>query len=144
MEIYTIGFVQKPAEKFFGDLRQAGIRRLVDVRIHNTSQLSGYTKRVDLVFFLRELCNAEYVYEPLLAPTAEMLADYRSKKLSWTNYERLYRELLVQRQVARRLSRESFESPSVLLCSELLPDYCHRRLAADYLANAWGATVTHL
>jgi uncharacterized protein (DUF488 family) len=53
MEVYTIGFTQKTAEQFFGLLKDAGIRRLLDVRLNNSSQLSGFTKREDLEYFLR-------------------------------------------------------------------------------------------
>lgn len=80
MEIYTIGFAKKSAEAFFGALRKAGIKRLVDIRLNNTSQLAGFTKRDDLKFFLKELCNSEYIHEPLLAPTPEILNSYKKKK----------------------------------------------------------------
>ncbi|MBI1789085.1 MAG: DUF488 domain-containing protein, partial [Acidobacteria bacterium] len=63
MEIYTIGFTQKSAEQFFGILKQAGIGRVIDVRLNNVSQLAGFTKKNDLRFFLREVCAAEYVHE---------------------------------------------------------------------------------
>ena len=69
MEVYSIGFTQKTAEHFFGLLNRAGIRRLLDVRLNNVSQLAGFAKREDLRYFLREICGAEYVHEPLLAPT---------------------------------------------------------------------------
>ena len=76
MEIYTIGFTQKSAAEFFGALRRAGIKRLIDVRLGNTSQLAAFAKRDDLAYFLGEICAAEYRHEPMLAPTAEILDDY--------------------------------------------------------------------
>lgn len=48
MEIYSIGFTQKSAAQFFGTLKTAGIRRLMDVRLNNSSQLSGFAKNTDL------------------------------------------------------------------------------------------------
>ena len=48
MEVFTIGFTKKNAEQFFGILRRNGIKRLVDVRLNNVSQLAGFTKRDDL------------------------------------------------------------------------------------------------
>ena len=51
MEIYTIGFGRKTARDFFDALKDAGIRRLVDVRLNNSSQLAGFTKADHLPFF---------------------------------------------------------------------------------------------
>ncbi len=48
MEIYTIGFGKKTAAQFFEPLKQAGIQRLLDIRLNNSSQLAGFTKRNDL------------------------------------------------------------------------------------------------
>jgi len=73
MEIYTIGFTKRTAAEFFGALKRAGIKRLLDVRLNNVFQLAGFTKRDDLPFFLKEICGAKYVHQPLLAPTQEML-----------------------------------------------------------------------
>lgn len=42
MDIYTIGFTQTTARDFFGRLRDAGIERLLDVRLNNRSQLAGF------------------------------------------------------------------------------------------------------
>jgi uncharacterized protein (DUF488 family) len=145
VEIYSIGFTKKSAQQFFGALRRAGIRRLVDVRLNNSSQLAGFAKKQDLKFFLRELCEAEYVHEPLLAPTQEMLDDYKKRKGSWAEYEARFLALMAQREIERNLDRSGFETPSVLLCSELSPDQCHRRLVLEYLRDKWGEIkVIHL
>jgi hypothetical protein len=87
MEVYSIGFTQKTAEQFFGILKRASIRRLLDVRLNNLSQLAGFAKRQDLPFFLKEICGAEYRHEPLLAPTQDILDTYRKRKGSWAEYE---------------------------------------------------------
>ena len=138
MEVYTIGFTRRSAASFFGALRVAGIRRLLDVRLNNTSQLAGFAKRDDLEFFLRELCDAEYVHEPLLAPTREMLDAYRTAKGSWDEYAQRFLALLAERRVEEALDREILTGPTVLLCSEPTAECCHRRLALEYLAAAWG------
>ena len=52
MEIFTIGFTQRSARDFFGALKHAGIKRLIDVRLHNSSQLAGFSKSDDLAYFL--------------------------------------------------------------------------------------------
>ena len=145
MEIYTIGFAKKSAEAFFGALRKAGIKRLVDIRLNNTSQLAGFTKRDDLKFFLKELCNAEYIHEPLLAPTPEILNSYKKKKISWQEYEKRFLDLLAERKIEEKIDRSLFNSPTVLLCSEPKADRCHRRLVLEYLQNNWGnLKIIHL
>jgi uncharacterized protein (DUF488 family) len=145
VEIFTIGFTQKSAEAFFGTLKTSGVRQLVDVRLNNKSQLAGFAKRGDLEYFLRELCDATYSHEPLLAPTPDMLGAYRRKLMNWSDYERKYLELLDSRQVGAQIARRTFEIRTVLLCSELKADRCHRRLAAEYLASVWGdVSIVHL
>ena len=145
MQLYTIGFTQRPADDFFGALRRAGVKRLLDVRLNNTSQLAGFTKREHLPYFLRELCGADYVHEPLLAPSQDLFVFRRKQNGAWEEYERAYRRLLAEREVERRLNPELFSGPSVLLCTEPTADQCHRRLAAEYLQQHWGGLeITHL
>lgn len=122
-----------------------GIKRLLDVRLNNVSQLAGFSKKDDLRYFLRALLVADYLHEPLLAPTQELLDEYRKHKGGWENYERRFLALMRERQVERRIDRALFAVPTVLLCSEATPERCHRRLVAEYLRDAWGdLTITHL
>jgi len=145
MEIYTVGFAGKSAEAFFGALKRAGVRRVVDIRLRPNGGLSLFARGKDLPFLLRGLCGAEYVHEPQLAPTKEILSDYRKKRIDWPEYERRYCALLDERDIARKLDRKLFDIPSVLLCSEAKPDQCHRRLAAEFLKSRWpDVSVTHL
>lgn len=143
--LYTIGFTKKNASQFFELLRQSGARNLIDTRLNNVSQLAGFTKRDDLQYFARELCGMDYRHELRLAPTTDLLRAYKKSHIAWAQYESQYVGLIRSRQVERTLDRESFTGGAVLLCSEATPDKCHRRLAADYLAAAWGNTqVIHL
>lgn len=145
MEIYTIGFARKSAEAFFGALRKAGIKRLIDIRLNNTSQLAGFTKKDDLKFFLKELCDAEYIHEPLLAPTAEILKSYKKRKIRWEEYENLFLSLLAERKIEEMIDQKLFNGPTVLLCSESKAEHCHRRLVLEYLQNKWGPfRIVHL
>jgi len=57
--LYTIGFTKKKAGYFFGKLRLAGVKRVLDVRLNNVSQLAGFAKRDDLAFFLEQLGGME-------------------------------------------------------------------------------------
>jgi uncharacterized protein (DUF488 family) len=145
MEVCSIGFTQKTAEQFFTILRGAGIRRLLDVRLNNVSQLAGFTKRDDLRFFLREVCGADYQHEPLLAPTQELLDEYKKSKGPWPDYETKFLALMVERKIEDRIDRALFSVPTALLCSEPTAERCHRRLVLEYLRDKWGElTITHL
>ena len=145
MEIYSIGFTQKSAAQFFGALKTAGIRRLMDVRLNNKSQLAGFTKSADLPFFLRELCDASYVHEPLLAPTQDLLDEYKKNKGSWSSYEERFLALMSSRDISNSLDQGSFQQATVLLCSEPTAEQCHRRLVLEYLQRHWdGVVIRHL
>lgn len=137
MEIYTIGFTQSTAEDFFGRLKQAGVRRLLDVRLNNTSQLAGFAKARDLPYLLRELIGASYEHEPLLAPTQEILDAYKEWGGDWPTYERDFDDLLAERRIETALDPADFETPTALLCSEATAEHCHRRLVCEYLAQHW-------
>ena len=145
MSIFTIGFTQKSAEKFFSLLKLSGITRLVDVRLNNISQLAGFAKRDDLNFFLRELCDAEYVHEPILAPENAMLKAYKGGEMSWGDYERRFIELMEKRQIEVAFAPQDLHG-ACLLCSEHKPHQCHRRLVVEYLNACWSTKleVRHL
>jgi uncharacterized protein (DUF488 family) len=145
MEIYSIGFTQKSAREFFGTLKKHGIERLLDVRLNNTSQLAGFAKQNDLRYFLNEICGAEYEHEPLLAPTQEMLDQYKKLKGDWDQYSEAYLSLIRSREVETKLDKDTFKMKTVLLCSEATAEHCHRRLALEYLQNHWeGVEILHL
>ena len=144
MEIRTIGFTQKSAARFFGLLKGAGIRRLLDIRLSNVSQLAGFTRRDDLQYFLREICGVEYRHEPLLAPTKEIIEAYRETK-DWDIYEREFIALITSRKIEMLFPPDFFTVPTVLLCSEPTPEHCHRRLVAEYLQrHIPEVTIIHL
>ncbi len=144
IKLYTIGFTKKSAEQFFTILRKAGVRRVIDIRLNNASQLAGFAKRDDLQYFLNELCGSEYIHRPDLAPTAELLKDYRDKAIDWDTYEHTFSKLLHGRASEKNIDRE-FLDMSCLLCSEAEAAHCHRRLVAEYLRDALGnIEICHL
>jgi uncharacterized protein (DUF488 family) len=134
IHLYTIGFTKKTAEEFFGKLRQHGVKRLVDIRRNNVSQLAGFTKKQDLEFFLREIGGIEYVHMLEFAPTQEMMDAYRRNKGDWKTYEREFNKLIASRKIEKVVT-PVFLDYACLLCSEAEPDQCHRRLVAEYLRN---------
>ena len=138
MEIFTIGFTKSSARNFFERLKSAGIQRLIDVRLQNTSQLASFAKRDDLEYFLDALCGAQYVHEPLLAPTAELLAAFKKQKGDWEVYRREFLALMAARRIEEHLEPAEFRrTRSVLLCSEDSPEHCHRSLVVEYLKTKW-------
>lgn len=132
MDIYTIGFTQKNAENFFKFLQISGVKTLIDVRLNNVSQLAGFAKKDDLKFFLKELCGAEYVYSPELAPTKDILNAYKKGEISWDVYEDKFLNLMARRNVEKSIKAELLDH-GCLLCSEHEPHFCHRRLVVEYL-----------
>lgn len=132
MEIFTIGFTKKNAESFFSLLKNSEVKTLVDVRLNNVSQLSGFAKKDDLKFFLRELCGTEYVHLPDLAPTRELLNSYKKGNMTWEKYEDKFLNLMSQRHIERTIN-PILLNRSCLLCSEHEPHLCHRRLVVQYL-----------
>ncbi|MFF4386368.1 DUF488 family protein [Streptomyces sp. NPDC001552] len=144
MKLYTIGFTKKSAAKFFGLLREAGVTALIDARLNNVSQLSGFAKRDDLKYFLGEICGAQYTHLTELAPTKEMLDAYKKRDVDWATYEVQFLELMKVRQIEDTIRRETLDN-AVLLCSEDSPRNCHRRLVAEYIAQRWDdVTIEHL
>lgn len=132
--LYTIGFTKKNAKKFFGLLKNVGIKKLIDIRINNSSQLAGFAKGADLEFFMKEICNAEYVHITDLAPTKELLKDYQDKVIDWTGYTIIFNKLMQSRRIAERYRVEDLDQ-CCFLCTEDTPEKCHRRLVAEYIKN---------
>ncbi|RWX50790.1 hypothetical protein VU01_12633 [Candidatus Electrothrix marina] len=132
IKLYTIGFTKKSAKVFFTTLRNAGITKLIDIRLNNVSQLSGFAKRDDLIFFLTELCDCKYKHIPDWAPTKDILDSYKKKQINWNEYVLHFAKLINERKIEKKLNAEELNN-ACLLCSEPTPEQCHRRLVGEYL-----------
>jgi uncharacterized protein (DUF488 family) len=145
VQVASIGFTGKSAQKFFDLLKGAQVRTVLDIRLNNTSQLAGFAKKQDLPYFLEHLCNAAYMEIPELAPEPDLLKRYQGKQLSWENFREEYFDLISRRRVESNLDIALFES-GCLLCSEHLPHHCHRMFALEYLNQHWNSrlSITHL
>lgn len=142
VKLYTIGFTRTSAAGFFGRLQASAVRRIIDVRLNNVSQLAGFAKRDDLAYFSAEICGIGYEHRVDLAPSASMLARFRNTG-DWHAYEAEFLSLLSERGVAS-MSPETLDG-ACLLCSEASPHHCHRRLVAEYLRNHWcDIDIVHL
>jgi uncharacterized protein (DUF488 family) len=144
MKIFTIGFTKTTAEAFFNRLQEAGVKKVVDVRLNNVSQLAGFAKKDDLRYFLKSISGIEYVHVPELAPTKEIFDNFKKKKGQWTDFEKQFNELMKTRRIEETIPRDSVDG-ACLLCSEAKPHNCHRRLVAEYLKEKWGdIEIVHL
>ncbi len=136
IRLFTIGFAQKSAEKFFAALAHHNVRRVIDVRLRSNSQLAGFAKQHDLAYFLQAIAGIEYVQSPELAPTPAILDSYKKHGGTWSDYETAFLRLMHDRQIEQTLTPAEMHE-SCLLCSEHEPAHCHRRLVAEYLAQRW-------
>ena len=144
MKLFTIGFTKTSAERFFTRLQRAGVKRLVDVRLRNVSQLAGFAKRDDLRYFVKAICGIEYVHRPELAPTDTLLDAYKKQGGDWATYESAFLGLMRERQIEQTVPKEILDG-GCLLCSEDKPHHCHRRLVAEYLRDTWSdVEIVHL
>lgn len=144
MNLFTIGFTGKSAEKFFGLLKSSKATKLIDIRINRTSQLAGFAKEQDLEFFLPKLAGMDYFVREDLAPTKELLSSYRDKEINWEEFAQKYQALLEQRGSLESLDSEVFDN-AVLLCSENEPEKCHRTLLAELISKKFvGLQISNL
>jgi len=135
-KIFTIGFTGKSAEKFFSLLEENNIKKLIDVRLNNVSQLAAFTKKDDLKYFLKRILSCDYIHRPDLAPTDIILKRYKTKVINWQIYTNEYLKLLASRNIISYLKEEEIMN-GVFLCSECQPKYCHRQLLVEYLHKQW-------
>lgn len=146
MKLYTIGFTQKRAREFFSLLHLNGVQRLIDIRLNPHGQLSGFARQEDLPYFLQELAaGCQYLYLPILAPTKEILSDYRADG-DWQRYLERFGALMKERNIPQGLDRSIFETADCcLLCSEPTSEHCHHRLVAELIARYWpDVEIIHL
>ncbi|NES17994.1 MAG: DUF488 domain-containing protein [Symploca sp. SIO3E6] len=144
INLFTIGFTQKSAQKFFNTLQQADVKTVIDTRLNNVSQLAGFTKKADLEYFLKTIGKINYVHILDLAPTKDIVDEYKKKKGDWDTYEQKFLQLIANRQIEQKVSPELIDG-ACLLCSEAKPHQCHRRLVAEYLNDKWGnVRICHL
>ena len=143
MKIYTIGFTKHTSEEFFEKLKSVGVKRVIDIRLNKTSQLAAFAKGSDLPYLLKSTGGIEYLSHSELAPTKELLKSYRSKEITWEEFEKSYKNQIKDSKVILGLNKGDFED-ACLLCSENTPEKCHRRLLAEELAKIWDLEIIHL
>ncbi len=144
MELFTIGYTKKSAEKFFGIITDNKIEIVADVRLYNSTQLAGFSKSVDLQYFLKKICGCNYIALKQLAPTPSLFEDYKNGKTTWNEYEKIYNKFLDTQ--ANLDFFYAFKNKRIcILCAESTPEHCHRRLIAEKVSKTYdNVKITHL
>ena len=145
MNLFTIGFTRKSAETFFTCLEGAGVRRLIDVRLNNVSQLAGFAKRDDLRYFTRAICDADYLHAWSSRRPRPCSTTTGGQNGDWTSYERAFRGLLAERRDRANARAGAVRSrvPAVQRGSSRTT--ATGGVVADYLNEHWGGvTIEHL
>ena len=145
-KIFTIGFTKKTAEEFFTCLENNHVEKIVDVRLFNKSQLLGFTKYPDIEYFLRNLCNINYVHDLQFAPSKRILEAYQKKYIDWQGYERAFSELMTTNNIDDYILKNYADADNIcLMCTEVSPENCHRRLVAEKIRDVLGdVEIIHL
>ena len=142
--LFTIGFTRTTAESFFRRLQEAGVKKVIDVRVHPHSQLAAFAKKADLEYFLMAISGIAYLHAPMLAPTEAIFDGIKTGELSWAQYESAFRSLMVERGV-RGIFKPADMEDACLLCACATHEFCHRRLVAEHFKEVWrGVEVVHL
>lgn len=129
-KIFTIGFSGKSPDAFMDVLNAVRIHTVWDVRLWRASTYVPFYSGDSLATAL----GTRYEYHPEFAPTSEILAGYKDGRITWPDYERMYRELLAARHPTAGLSPADLDR-ICLLCTEKSATQCHRRLVAEYIAE---------
>ena len=145
-KIFTIGFTRKTAEEFFETLKKNGVKKIVDVRLNNTSQILGFSKSYDMKYFARVILNGEYFHDRKFAPSEKILVRYKKGVISWDDYEKEFAELMKYRDIDTYIADKYTDEDNIcLLCAEVSPENCHRRLVAEKIRDVLGdVEIIHL
>lgn len=146
-KIFTIGFTKKSAETFFERLELHQVTEVIDVRLYNNTQLSGFAKAPDLKFFLKRISSIEYRYDLKFAPTKELFKNYQENLISWQEYVETFETIMKERRITQHILTNYSDSPEIrycLLCTEFSAENCHRRLVAEKFAEIFGMEIVHL
>ena len=129
-KIFTIGFSGKSPDAFIEVLNAVRVCAVWDIRLWRASAYVPFYSGENLATVL----GARYEYHPEFAPTTEILTGYKNGAISWSDYEKMYRELLVARNPTTELAPIDIDRVC-LLCTEKSAVHCHRHLATEYIAS---------
>lgn len=99
MNLNVISAYETSARDFFKQLEDWHTDMVVDIRLHNTNQLAGFTKQQDIEYFTHEILNANYAHDVDFCPAATTLDNYLHHKITWEEYFADYRQDMQNRKV---------------------------------------------
>ena len=147
-KIFTVGVAKKGAENFFELLELHQITNVIDVRLYGNTQFAGFAKAPDLKFFLSRISRIEYKNDLKLAPEENSLKLYQQKIISWEEYAAEFERQFKERRGVQHILQNYSDSPEIrqcLLCTEVSPQNCQRRLVAEKFAQIFdGMEIVHL
>lgn len=146
--IHTIGTrimhgVKRKSEKFLSLMEEHGVDAIVDVRRTNEGGLYKFASG-EHIRNLVEKHGVAYVWEPRLAPSEELRAEWKRNK-NWPDFIEKYNKEMGDRDmlsVGKEIASE-FKRPC-LLCAEASSEFCHRRLLAEHIAQGIGDRIVHI
>ena len=144
VKLFSIGFTKKTCQEFFEILAKNKVKRIVDTRINNFSQLAGFAKYPDLEY-LCSIHNTDYIYRKDMTPTKELLKKYRDKKISWQEYSKRYLDLIDTRNILKKIKNIQESNYDCFLCSEHKVEECHRSLLLEKMKSKFSnVEICHL
>ena len=90
MKIDVLSAYQTTAEEFFNKILGWKATLLLDIRLKNTNQLSGFTKQEDLEYFTHVIAHADYVHDVEYSPTKSLLDAYLDAGMPYEEYFKKY------------------------------------------------------
>jgi len=141
--VYTIGYEGLSVDDFLNRLMKNGIQCILDVRNNPISRRYGFHKST--LSRLCELLDLEYLHFPELGiPSAA-----RERLSTKDDYEKLFHDyrkstLPDQSRTLKSVASILRSCPSVLVCMEADPDYCHRKSLAESLSLITELSIKHL
>ena len=141
--VYTAGYEGLHIDGFLNILLEAGIRQVIDVRGNPVSRRYGFHKST-----LSKLCenlDLQYKHVPEVGIPSESRANLRHSSdytLLFQNYQK--KVLVNQQDAIKRISDWMTSRPSVLVCMEANPCFCHRSHLATQIANHTKLPIEHL
>ena len=127
MRIFTIGYEATTQAEFLAALKEAGVKRVIDVRAVPNSRRPGFSKTPLRNALAEE--GIDYVHLRALGTPADGRAAARAGRLD--DLKRIYAgqlELPEAMAEAAQMVALAGEKPSALLCYEREPGGCHRTL----------------
>lgn len=141
--VYTAGYEGLQIDGFLNMLLDAGIEQVIDVRHNPIARRYGFHKST-----LSRLCqnlNIKYRHVPEVGIPSELRANLQQPSDYILLFQEYEREVLpAQPKAIQKIAGWIKSQPSVLVCMEANPDFCHRSYLAVQIANHTKLMIYHL